>query len=374
MSIKDSFDKASKKFDKASEKANKAQEKFEEAKEFASDVSGGFDKASDKFDKASGKFDKASGKFDKASEKFNKASEKASKAQEKFEEAQEFASDVTDTVDTFSSGGVTPPSADMAVDPTGAAGQAAKAMPAMPEPEMMPPKAELPQRTGFIPNPHFKRKKRTDQKRGIRLRTLLGQDAFMVSSATLSETMSENFSYELNVSSEQFTNLKAKDLVGTMASVYLFLDDNKYQVRNGYITHLSINQARSNEDEASYRITIEPWLALLKSASNCRIYQNKSVIGVIAELFSDVEGASFDLTLLPLSMHQKYEYWVQYNESRLDYLNRICHVEGIGYYYKHEETGHTLMFFDSSNDLGFVEGKKPLIINPRTHDYDHLDT
>jgi len=120
----------------------------------------------------------------------------------------------------------------------------------------------------------------------------------MASSATITEAMSAPFLYEVDVYSDKRHDLEARDLVGTPAVFDIFAHDNQKIRRNGYITSFACTGTETRKDKTRYRITIEPWLALLRDVNNCRIFQNKDVKAVIKSLFEPITEATFDDTLL----------------------------------------------------------------------------
>ena len=208
-------------------------------------------------------------------------------------------------------------------------------------------------------------------KRSIRLSTTLGDKALMVSSAHLQESMSAPFHYELNVFSDKEHDLKAKGLIGTPASLLLILQENKQHYRHGYITEFTKVGTERNGDITRYRLTIEPWLALLKEAYDCRIYQNKTVKEVIAQLFEGLELAAFNSDQV-IDTHQQREYWVQHNETRLDFFHRICRLEGLAYYFQHGENEHVLKLVDQAKALPLLAKPNPLLLQATTHGHEHL--
>ena len=70
----------------------------------------------------------------------------------------------------------------------------------------------------------------------------------------------------------------------------------------------------------------------MKKRSNSRIYQNKSVIDIVTDLFGQHNVEFKNLTT---SSYPKYDYCVQYQESDLDFVSRLLQLEGIFYYFEH---------------------------------------
>ncbi|RZI75007.1 MAG: hypothetical protein EOP80_09635 [Variovorax sp.] len=77
-----------------------------------------------------------------------------------------------------------------------------------------------------------------------------------------------------------------------------------------------------------YKLTLRPWLHLATLATDCKIYQNKSVVEVLDELLGDYP--------FPVDKRQ-----TQYNESDFEFFTRLCQEWGINYFFEHsEDIGH----------------------------------
>jgi len=205
----------------------------------------------------------------------------------------------------------------------------------------------------------------SQNKSSVRLYTHLGEDILITSSVVINEEMSKPFFYELDVFSTTVHNIDAKDIIGTKASIELVSDNNVMLYRNGFVSSLSRIGTEPIEGKTHYKLTIEPWLAWLEETNNCRIFQHKDVKGVISELFAPIPEADFDLAFV-LNSYKKRDYWVQHNESTLDYFHRICRLEGLAYYFEHTQNGHRLKIIDKAIKLPPPPEPSVLNIQPGT--------
>lgn len=108
----------------------------------------------------------------------------------------------------------------------------------------------------------------------------------------------------------------------------------------------SITQGDSGNRLTRYQISLVPRLAYLRHRINHRVFQNLSVPGIITRIFKDhgILGDTFRFSLsgdYPLR-----EYCVQYGESDLGFIERICAETGIHYHFRHRTDGHLLVFGD----------------------------
>jgi type VI secretion system secreted protein VgrG len=115
-------------------------------------------------------------------------------------------------------------------------------------------------------------------------------------------------------------------------------------------------------DEATYRLRIEPRVALYDRVHDSGVFRDKSVKDLITELFVDRENLdSFDVEFALEEAREKFEQTVMYEESILNYIDRHCRRAGIFWYFKQAEKKDgpkrdTLVFGD--NPRAYVRSLK----------------
>jgi len=97
---------------------------------------------------------------------------------------------------------------------------------------------------------------------------------------------------------------------------------------------------------AYYTLNIRPKLYRLSLTSNARIFQQKTVPDIVAKLLNDQGIVPHEFRLN--DPHLEREYCVQYQESNLDFINRLLCEEGIFYYWEHTQADAKLIFTDHS--------------------------
>lgn len=100
---------------------------------------------------------------------------------------------------------------------------------------------------------------------------------------------------------------------------------------------------------AYYEAVVRPWLWFLGNTTDCRIFQNKSVVDIVKDVFKKYSTAEFDLRLQ--GSYPPREYCVQYDETDLDFVQRLLEHEGILYFFEHDEGKHTLVLTDAMSRL-----------------------
>ncbi|MBS4151881.1 type VI secretion system tip protein TssI/VgrG [Pseudomonadota bacterium DY0742] len=109
-----------------------------------------------------------------------------------------------------------------------------------------------------------------------------------------------------------------------------------------------IAQGESGQRLTRYRLTLVPQLAYLAHCSNQRIFQHLTVPQIVAQVLKEhgiLAGVGHRFDLGPV-VYPEREYCVQYDESDLHFIQRLCEEEGIHYHFQHSPDGHVLVFGD----------------------------
>lgn len=107
-----------------------------------------------------------------------------------------------------------------------------------------------------------------------------------------------------------------------------------------------VGQGESGKRLTRYQISLVPRLTYLGHRINRRIFQHKNVPQIITQIFKDhgILGNAFKFQLG--SEYPEREYCVQYVESDLAFIQRLCAEVGIHYHFQHSLEGHLLLFGD----------------------------
>ncbi|UIP86001.1 type VI secretion system tip protein TssI/VgrG [Pseudomonas phenolilytica] len=106
-------------------------------------------------------------------------------------------------------------------------------------------------------------------------------------------------------------------------------------------------QGESGKRLTRYRLTLVPQLAYLAHRTNQRIFQHLSVPHIVAKVLEEhgIQADAYRFQLGPV-IYPPREYCVQYDESDLHFIQRLCEEEGIHYHFQHSADGHVLVFGD----------------------------
>jgi type VI secretion system secreted protein VgrG len=177
----------------------------------------------------------------------------------------------------------------------------------------------------------------------LRLATPLGPDKLLLRSFTGREAISELFSFQLDLLSEDST-INFDDLVGQNVTFAITLADGEtYRYFNGFISRFA--QLPGIGRLARYQAEVVPGLWFLTRTTDCRIYQNLSVPEIIKDVLErhNIRDVDFQLQ----ASYPKREYCVQYRETSYNFIQRLMEQEGIFYYFRHEDGKHTLVLGDA---------------------------
>jgi type VI secretion system secreted protein VgrG len=93
-----------------------------------------------------------------------------------------------------------------------------------------------------------------------------------------------------------------------------------------------------------YRLTLRPWLHLATLTTDCKIFQNKSVVEILDELLG---GYDFSVDKRLIETYPSRDYQTQFNESDFEFFGRMCQEWGISYFFEHSEGRHRLVLIDN---------------------------
>lgn len=213
----------------------------------------------------------------------------------------------------------------------------------------------------------------TQDKSLVRVSTVLPDNALVATRLSVSETLSKGFTIGITAFSEKHHNLTAEDLVGTPLTAVLVQQDNSLRYFNGYVQEISATGSERAGQRSTYKLTVVSWLQLLlgKSQDN-RIFQDKNVKQIIEEIFKPL-GSIANYKFNISGAHPAWRYCTQYNETDLNFFNRLCQREGLAYYFLHENGAHTLHIIDAAN-IRSLEDNKPKVVEVQagTPAFDHL--
>ncbi len=174
----------------------------------------------------------------------------------------------------------------------------------------------------------------------------LGTDAALITSFYGREELSRPFSFTLELASDNIAVAPA-DLVGMGVGWTVNLPKEQARPFHGYVRRL-LTGPIDRRGLRTYRIEVVPWLWFLTRTADCRIYQNKSVPDILADVFIRFGFSSAYETRLQ-GTYQPREYCVQYRETAFEFVSRLMEEFGIYYYFAFSANEHKLILADDTS-------------------------
>jgi type VI secretion system secreted protein VgrG len=188
----------------------------------------------------------------------------------------------------------------------------------------------------------------------------LGSDAFKTRSFRYTESLGQPFMGVLEATSKNAA-IDFGQLLGKPLTVTATLPGGGQQHRSGLVRR--VLQTGFERDLAVYELEIVPWIACLELGSDCRIFQNKSVVDILKKVFDDLGFSDYDVGGL-VGNYQPLDFCVQYNETHFNFVHRLMQRAGIYYFHRHEAGSHTLVLADSHTSHGPFPGYAKISYRP----------
>ncbi|MDI3384287.1 contractile injection system protein, VgrG/Pvc8 family [Xenophilus aerolatus] len=83
-----------------------------------------------------------------------------------------------------------------------------------------------------------------------------------------------------------------------------------------------------------YRLVVRPWLHLATLTTDCKIFQNKTVVEILDEVLRDY---SFPVAKRLIETYPARDYQTQLNETDFAFFERLCQEWGINYFFEHSD-------------------------------------
>jgi type VI secretion system secreted protein VgrG len=183
----------------------------------------------------------------------------------------------------------------------------------------------------------------TQDKRSIAIQTPLGKDALLLRALRGEEGLSRLFRFELELLSQQGA-VDLAQVMGKAATIGVRRSDGSDRFFNGIISRMSLMGGEGSF--TVYRAEMVPWTWLLTRTTDCRIFRNLSVPGIIEKVFKDLGFQDFKNQLQ--KPYPLREFTVQYRETDFNFVSRLMEQLGIYYFFEHENGKHTLVLADVS--------------------------
>lgn len=159
-----------------------------------------------------------------------------------------------------------------------------------------------------------------------------------------------SLTFHPNQSPLQVTQIRSLDNIAKTRKLY------------GIITEFSL--VSISEDEARYRVKLEPRMALLANHHQSAIFQNKNVIDVVDEVLRNHNFIGIDFRFELKESYPVREFITQWQESDLNFIQRLLADVGLYFYFETHPEHHCDVMVISDYEKGYADGGRVIIKQP----------
>jgi type VI secretion system secreted protein VgrG len=171
----------------------------------------------------------------------------------------------------------------------------------------------------------------------------LGKDVLLIESLEGAEGISRLFEFRVELLATVDTTINPKSIVGAKVAVAIALNDKQgSRWINGIVA--SFEQCAGDTEFNVYQARIVPSMWQLTLSSNCRIFQNKTVLDIAKAVIGEYGLSLSDQTE---GSYKQLDYCTQYSESDFHFVSRILEESGIFYWFEHTDQDNKIMLGDS---------------------------
>ncbi len=167
-------------------------------------------------------------------------------------------------------------------------------------------------------------------------------------------------------------DLKLDDVVGQKMS--LEVEDEEEAARHWHGHCISCAYEGKFGSQALFRAEVRPWFWFLTLHTDCRIFQEKSALDVIKEVFGDRGFSDFQDKTSGTFLAR--EFLVQYRETDYEFVCRLMEEEGMYFFFTHDNSKETLVIADGSGSHSALKNAANIDFHFREKDFkrdaDHI--
>ncbi len=187
----------------------------------------------------------------------------------------------------------------------------------------------------------------------------IGGNEFRVAAFTAREKISHLFTVDLELATEEEVDFG--DVIGQVAVLTVEGIESE-RTFHGIVSRFA--QTGTSGRFFLYAAQMVPSAWLLGLEKDCRIFQNKSVQEIAQQVMEESSIASDSFEFRLQGNYSARPYCVQYDETDLDFINRLMEEEGIFYFFEHSRDGHLMVFGDGTVNYQPLEGDATIEFNP----------
>jgi type VI secretion system secreted protein VgrG len=188
----------------------------------------------------------------------------------------------------------------------------------------------------------------------------LGRDVLLIETLDGAEGISRLFEFHAQLLATFDTAVDPKALIGSKVSIAIALNDaSGSRWVNGIVA--SFEQSSGDVEFDVYHARILPSLWQLTLSSNCRVFQNMTVMDIAKKVIGEYSLSLSDQTS---ASYKTLDYCTQYDESDFHFISRILEQSGIFYWFVHTEDDNKIVFGDGRSAYGDCPLSSSVVYEP----------
>ena len=121
-----------------------------------------------------------------------------------------------------------------------------------------------------------------------------------------------------------------------------------------------------------FEVVLGPSVQALQYREDCRIFQEKTIVDVVKEIF-DEAGITETVEWKLSGNYPERDFIVQYRETTFAFVSRLLEDNGIFYFFQHGEDGHRMILADSPEAFGSPEDGPMLALSSRSAGFEPME-
>lgn len=166
---------------------------------------------------------------------------------------------------------------------------------------------------------------------------------FAVYSFTGKEELCNPYEFRIELVSRS-SNVDIASFLGAPACLSIADKSGEKRLVHGIIREME--QLQTTNAFTRYACVLSPRIRFLDMIRDHRIFQNMKPTDIIGKILKEQGFSGESFSFKAGQKFPEYEYAVQYGESALYFIQRLCENESIFFYHTHKEDGHALVFYD----------------------------
>ncbi len=202
----------------------------------------------------------------------------------------------------------------------------------------------------------------------LRIPTLgFGGIELEVSTVSGREAISELFSYRIvaNHREQGQGGITAEDLLGQEAELVIHRNDTLVRRVYGMIFEV-FDRLETEADYSTFELRLVPRAYRLELVEQNDILLDVDLPTLLEQKLTSAQlGSGKDFEIRLAGKYPRHELVVQYRETDMAFISRICEHQGVAYFFEHQSGRDVLVFVDLNESYPYVMAEKTVPYRPR---------